>query len=321
MSATGAVIPSASNSPKRPAAGIPGAVALLISAACVAISLIAIFGGAQYRLMRTVTRDGGNFTLSAKTPLGPVFRYLDVYGSEWSWRSGIPLAALLLPAQSVELRKRCTDRDLGCVMKMPWLTQLSIRGAHVTNQGMRPLGGLKRLRTMRVYGVQITGSGLRGLGRLRSLRKLILEKTSVGDRVFRLVASLDKLQSLTLAGDKRISGAKLENIPGPPQLEYLALSVTHFGDAGLHWVGKLGNLRYLYLVGDGQVTDRGLKPLAGLVKLRYLDIHGTNITDGAIPWIEAIRSLRSVDLGKTRLTSQGIAALRRARPMMRISLR
>jgi hypothetical protein len=68
------------------------------------------------------------------------------------------------------------------------------------------------------------------------------------------------------------------------------------------------------------VSATGLRALAGLGKLRELRLAlAKNIDDAAIPILIEIKALRVVMLEGTRITAEGIARLRAARPELQLT--
>jgi hypothetical protein len=299
--------------------GVAAALLPLVAASGFAALAIGVCGGVQYRALRQIIAKGGGANLfSVRTPLGLKFRYLDVSRGTWSWSSGVPVATLLIPARSVNLWKHCTDEDLRGLGNLSGLRSLFVMRSKVTDRGMHVLSKLRQLRSLTIIGAGITDAGLRGLPRLRRLKKLLLEKVGVDDRVFALIAPLDNLQTLSLAGDIGVMAERMHRAAMLPRLERLYLDGTRFGDAGLRWVGALPDLKYLNLASDSAVTGNGLRSLAGLSRLRELDLSGTRITDRDLHWIAAMRALRIVSLEKTRCSEVGIAHLRRIDSALRV---
>lgn len=101
------------------------------------------------------------------------------------------------------------------------------------------------------------------------------------------------------------------------QIAWLDLAHTDVSDAALAGVSGLKNLRRLNLektaVGDG-----GLAHLQGLVSLGYLNLYGTRVTDGGLQRLNGLENLRQIYLWQTPTTDAGIAALRNARPDLRV---
>jgi hypothetical protein len=88
-------------------------------------------------------------------------------------------------------------------------------------------------------------------------------------------------------------------------------------DAGLAEVARLPRLVRLDL-SRTQVGDAGLRRLAGLEQLRSLNLFATQVGDGAVDAIAALPALEVVHVWQSRISADGIAALRRARPDLRV---
>jgi hypothetical protein len=61
-----------------------------------------------------------------------------------------------------------------------------------------------------------------------------------------------------------------------------------------------------------------VKELAGLKGLRSLDLGRTRITDAGLKELAGLKDLRVLDLGETQITPAGVAALQKALPKLQI---
>jgi len=58
--------------------------------------------------------------------------------------------------------------------------------------------------------------------------------------------------------------------------------------------------------------------LSGLTSLVYLDLDRTAITDAGLKHLEGLRSLETLSVEATGVTAEGIAALRKKNPGLRV---
>ncbi len=301
------------------AIGIAAALLPLAVAAGIAAWTVAARGGVQYRALRRIAGGRCNVDLaSARTPLGLKWRFLNVSRGTWSLRSGIPLAASLIPARRAELLKHSTEEDFSSLAQLPSLTHLYIMGPRASVGEMRLLGKLQHLRSLVILFVKLPNAGWRGISRLTRLRKLLLGDDGLNDRIFALMGNLKDLRTLDLSKNSGIVGAHMQRGSPLRRLRRLSLVATRFGDAGMHWVAALPNLEYLDLAFDKALTGRSLRFLAACSKLRELNLSGTRIGDRDLHWIASMHALRILSLGKTRCSTAGITQLRRSNPALHV---
>ena len=118
------------------------------------------------------------------------------------------------------------------------LWELGLRGAPVTDAGLKHLVGLTSLRSLALgcdEGSGITDAGLAELAKLRSLEELLLYGAHITD------AGLAHLATLTV-------------------LQKLDLSNTPITDAGLPHLARIASLRWVNLTGTA-ATDAGFASL------------------------------------------------------------
>ncbi len=297
------------------------AAALLpfVVAAGIAVWTIAACGGAQFGALRQIAENRGDARLaSARTPVGIKWRYLLVSRGTWSLRSGVPLAALLIPARSVELERRSPAQDIRVLGHLASLSHLFIMGPCASSRGMRVLRKLRSLRSLSILNISLTNADWEGLSGLKGLHKLVLGNDGLDDHIFALIATIENLRILDLSRNYGVVGEHMERVPRSHYIQRLYLDRTRFGDAGLRWVAGLPNLQYLDLASDAALRGNSLKSLAASARLRELDLSGTGIRDGDLHWIAAIHSLRVVSLEHTHCSPTGIAQLRRIDPVLQV---
>ena len=68
------------------------------------------------------------------------------------------------------------------------------------------------------------------------------------------------------------------------------------------------------------MTDAGLQHLAGLTRLEWLELSQTQVTDAGLQHLAGLTGLRRLDLSQTQVTDAGVAALRKAKPSLKLEL-
>jgi len=149
--------------------------------------------------------------------------------------------------------------DFALIGQLRELETLDLSRTNVTDDDLRPLGGLPKLRELKLWGARLDGSGLKHLSGLEGLERLDMGDTKVTD---------ESLRHLTELGN----------------LHHLVLVRALVGDAGLEHVAQMGGLRSLKLTGT-KVTDEGLRSLRRLGDLRGLTLDDTAITDAGLKYL------------------------------------
>ncbi len=67
------------------------------------------------------------------------------------------------------------------------------------------------------------------------------------------------------------------------------------------------------------ITDKGIEHILKVRELQHLNLGGTKVSDAGVIRLAALPDLESVSLHRTDVTKEGVAALRRARPDLKVS--
>ncbi|OYV85611.1 MAG: hypothetical protein B7Z73_13230 [Planctomycetia bacterium 21-64-5] len=149
---------------------------------------------------------------------------------------------------------------------------------------------------------------------------LSLEKPEVTNAGMVHLRRLRQLRQLSLTRAK-IDSDGLANLEALSELRWLELDLTNVGDDGLKHLRHLPALTTLSLQLTG-ITDAGLIELTKLPALdNFLDLNGTEVTDAGVETLKQLRRLRRLELGRTKVTAEGIRKLREALPETDITQR
>ena len=168
-----------------------------------------------------------------------------------------------------------TDADLAKLAQLTYLSDLSLSGTAITNNGLLELSKLTRLRSLNLSRLPIDGHDFDMLLGLSRLETLDLEQTQVDDACLVHVGQLSSLKQLYLS-HTRVTDDGLKQLEGLTHLEQLQLDGTPVTDQGLASVGQLNSLQHLSLNGT-QVTDNGLAHLRHLAGLD-LQVQNTRVS-------------------------------------------
>jgi hypothetical protein len=186
------------------------------------------------------------------------------------------------------------------------LTHVSVR--RVTLAG---LAGLPELRSITLAGSPETVDGLAALGGHSHLVSATLHVRTLTDVGF--VARLPSLRDLTL---DKCGVLSLLPLSQASTLRHLSLDDTPVAD------GELENLADLALetisLNDVPITDEGITHVCRNAQLRRVWLAGTAITDASLARLGALPHLERLDVRRTLVTAEGIAALTGRRPRLHV---
>lgn len=173
--------------------------------------------------------------------------------------------------------------------RQPIITLEFPLGAAVLDAGLRPVGKLKRLRTLNLPGAdRLTDRGIQFLKGLTTLETLDLSAIGISAAGVEPLQGLNRLQSLSLMANPQIGDAGLKHLAGLRTLCRLNVAAAGVTDAGLEHLLELKELKELDLSKNPQITDKGLKKLRGLKQLQSLKVVETAVTQDGIKNLKAV---------------------------------
>ncbi len=239
-----------------------------------------------------------------------------------------------------------TDEGMAELKNLPNVTDLNLYYAeYVTDQGVAAIKNWKKLKRLNLHGTKSSDTALEHIAGITSLESLDFGSTLMTDVGLERLTTLTNLKELTMGGNE-LGDAGLQALRQLPTLTYLDLSGRQGTDknvwtivmstAGLDAVLSLHNLRELrigcYALSVGieeakfaEVTATVVLPewlermRAELPNLETVRFQGCGrIDDSSIQTLAAMPNLKQADLRGTGVTEEGAAALRSAKPGVRI---
>ncbi len=228
---------------------------------------------------------------------------------------------------------RITDEGMLNLKTAPKITDLKLFYAEwITDQGIAAIKDWKHLKRLNLRGTRVSDGSLEIVSRMPALEALDIAHTEVTDVGLDNLITLVNLRELSL-GRGRLTNAGLAMLRMLPELRYLDLSGARpvppdapngrstgsgIPEETLKAIAGLRELRVLYL-GYSAITPDGLRTLSSLQKVERLGLQGcSRVDDAALAELSKWTNLRYLDIQETPVTEQGLAALRSAKPGIRI---
>lgn len=240
---------------------------------------------------------------------------------------------------------RVTDQGMQELRNLTGIVDLDLRFAeYVTDEGVAALKNWKKLKRLDLHGTKASDTSLDHIAGIATLESLDLGSVMLTDVGLERLTVLPNLKALTIGGNE-LGDAGLQALRQMRGLQFLDLSgrqgtdsnvwAVNMSDVGLEAIVTLTELRELRFgctsIGVGSegtrfatvsamsVTPRRLEKMKALTKLQRLRLEGCDrIDDDAANLLTGFPNLEEVDLKGTAVTAKGVAALRAARPKLRV---
>jgi hypothetical protein len=213
-----------------------------------------------------------------------------------------------------------TDEGIAAIKNWKRLKRLDLHGTKASDTSLEHISGITTLETLDAGSVMLTDVGLERLTVLPNLKAITIGGNELGDAGLQAFRQMPGITYLDLSGRQgtdsnvwtiSMSDVGLEAILTLSQLRELRFGCTSIG------VGVEGT-RFA-TVSAMSVTPRWLEKMKVLTKLQRLKLQGCDrVDDEAVAILKTFPSLEEIDLKGTAVTEKGLAALRAARPRLRI---
>jgi hypothetical protein len=160
---------------------------------------------------------------------------------------------------------------------------------------------------------KVSDADLGVIGKLRRTKRLALNRTDVSDAGLASFSGMSELDYLGLAQTKVTSNG-IRCLRPPKSSSVVTLENTSVDDNALP---NLSGCAELGLDGT-RITSHGLKQLNSCQNLILLSIRRTAVDDEAVPILAQFTTLQWLNLTDTKISGEGLLALRKALPTCRI---
>jgi hypothetical protein len=178
------------------------------------------------------------------------------------------------------------------------ITRVNLTGADVSDEDVKLLYPLRMVSNLQLSDTAITDQFSEHLAGFRHLTVLQLSKTAVADETARVLPRLPLLRELDLRHTK-ITDEGMKHISTWNQLLILDVSDTAITDKAIESLFLMDKMFEM------------IETLPGPAGLRVLGLSGTKITDASIDYLVASPTLQEISVGRTGLSEEGLARLRK----------
>ena len=225
--------------------------------------------------------------------------------------------------QALEVRHHTWEMDLSNIQHFSDLKWVSLNHASRKN-----LEDLCQIKSNPIY-LSITRNfdqdsvrGIKSFSKFTKLNALEIGFMDLQDTDLMHISTLEKLEFLSLPGNKEFTGTGLMFISDKAKLWHLDLQSTSIDDDGVSEIVKFTNLKDLSLAKskNPNLTEKGLEQLEFLKNLRSLDLHDTNLDDDSFQRICNLTNLEVLWMGMTRVSDKGMKFIENLRNLTQLNI-
>lgn len=192
---------------------------------------------------------------------------------------------------------QATDAHLRLIAQMPMLTSLNLARSSITADGVRTLGGLKKL------------------------EMLDLSETPRGAGLLEVVAQFPALRTLQLRRCPWLTDAELSALVRMPALESLMISDADITDAGLETLARCPQLTQLGVDRCPLITDSGIRRLAALGQVENVSINECpQLTDNSVEALAMSGSVKAISACGIPMTRSALQTVTQVEPSIGLTL-
>lgn len=189
----------------------------------------------------------------------------------------------------------------------PNLIRLDLRGYELADDDLIPLASMNQLEEL-VLPPTITDEGIRHVSKLPRLRAITLTGQQITAKGLAHFREMITLKAISIWGDG-LTDEGLLHFQNLRDLEHLLLASDNITDAGLPVLQRFSSLQTLFL-GSENLTEQGISQLDELKRLKNMRLPKCIGDEGVTAIVKNHPELEYLDLGNTRVTIKSIDALK-----------
>ena len=213
-----------------------------------------------------------------------------------------------------------SDASFAFLAGNPDLKDLTIVGSKiVTDDVLVHLAGLKKLEQLTIsHSPRLTGRDFPKAAWLASIREVDFLYATLDYDAIRVLAACPRIRAVNVEGTP-IGAEGLRALVSAPNIVQLSLgNCRNLAERDFEeLLPKFSRLTKLDLVGSPIQTETA-RVLGRLTNLVELNLFGTKVGDAELVMLSDLHRLKTISLGTTRVTDDGIAAFERDHPQCKI---
>ena len=205
-----------------------------------------------------------------------------------------------------------SDEHLQHLRAMRQLTTLDLSSCEVSD--LRYLSALDQLKALNLSNTAMYPVALHDLGAFHQLEDLDLTGLTIHDKTLAALAGLPVLTRLSMK-DTTWTAQGLQNLASSQSLTHLRI---HSPPSHIQSIAAIKTLTHLHLSTPGLIGSTELEHLASLGALEQLTISTPDIEDAGLMYLAELKSLRELDLTKTRILRSSATMLQATMPRCKV---
>jgi hypothetical protein len=164
--------------------------------------------------------------------------------------------------------------------------------------------------------------GIKFISRFAGLKALEIGFFDLQDTDLTKLGNLERLEFITLSGNKEFKGIGLQFIHNKEKLFHLDVQSTNIDDGGVSEIVKFTNLKDLSLSHNKNqnLTRKGFEQLELLRNLQGLDLWDTNLDDDGFQKVCQLTNLVYLSIGMTKVSDKSIKFIDNLRNLKQLNV-
>ena len=207
---------------------------------------------------------------------------------------------------------KISDAAADPLLKMPNLTDVTFFNTKLTNDGVKKLAQIKKLKSLTLRrNDELTAEGLSELQKIKGLQVLgITHNNSIKDADLATLPNMPNLKVLDLRCCSNVTDEGIKTVVQIPNLKVFKARLSPISNQGIKELLKAKNLTGLILEDCNLINDQGLALLANNTKLKELNFSRlTGIGKEGVKHLATLPNLEMLTLRGTFLDNETLKTL------------
>ncbi len=190
------------------------------------------------------------------------------------------------------------------------LRELRVENTMMKNVAMEHFCNIRTLQFLSIHdGINITDEGLKNLGKLKKLRMFELSSANISNRGMQYISNASELESLMLTRSMQVTDDSIPSVIRLSKLRSLNISDTGLTARGVTALARGRNNLSELVINGLPWSDQSIEALASMPSLVLLSMENTNVTDDLVKKITRLKGLQCLNLEAGKLSANGVKTL------------